>query len=103
MSSVSHIRYSPPEGVQMVETEEIRFKIGDACCSIANQDYDVRDGLARRHNSLWPLQGRKTSDLGTGRAFVGSVKLAMVVLSWKYGAIARRALHAPCRDWLATT
>jgi hypothetical protein len=91
MSSVSHIRYSPPEGVQMVETEEIRFKIGDACCSIANQDYDVRDDLVRRHNSLWPLQGHKTSDLGTGRAFVERIKLAIVVLSWKHEEIARRA------------
>jgi hypothetical protein len=33
MSSVNHIRYSPPEGVQMVETEEIRFKIGDAAAA----------------------------------------------------------------------
>jgi hypothetical protein len=57
----------------MVETEEIRFKIGDACCSIANQGYDVSDELVRRHNSLWPLQGRKTSDLGTGRAFSGRI------------------------------
>ena len=71
MSSVSHIRYSPPEGVQMVETEEIRFKIGDACCSIADQGYDVRDCLAHRHDMPILAAGTQNERVGDGPSVHG--------------------------------
>lgn len=66
---------TPLQGVQMVETEEIRFEIGDACCSIAGRGYDVRAELARRHTPPClgrPAAGTHIERLGTGRAFVGS-------------------------------
>lgn len=66
MSSVKRaLGQTPLQGVQMVETEEIRFELGDACCSIAGQGYDVRAELARPPQSAMDsLQGRISTDLG---------------------------------------
>ncbi|EAT85177.1 hypothetical protein SNOG_07711 [Parastagonospora nodorum SN15] len=52
MSSVSYSRLPPLGRLQMLVSEEIRFKIGDACCSILDR--------GRSPNSDWP-----PSDAGT--------------------------------------
>ena len=87
----------------MVETEEIRFEIGDACCSIVDRGYDVKAGLACRYDSLSLRRraaGTQNERLGDGPSVRGlAIDAAMVVLSWKDGAIARRATGAPCPSW----
>lgn len=52
----------------MYATEEIRFKAGDACCSILSQGYDVTLSEHMRVIGQQPLQGRAQKRVGTGRA-----------------------------------
>jgi hypothetical protein len=58
-------------------TEEIRFKAGDACCSILGRDMTwALSGHVRVIGSQ-PLQGRTQQQFGTGRAMVP-------VFSWRW-------------------
>jgi hypothetical protein len=96
MSSVSHIRLSPPGQAQTSMRLRRSGPRLETLSSIVLKGDDVGGSLARRHYWADALQGRKTSELGTGRAGDGKIS------SWRHGRTLDREAptDAPCQSWL---
>jgi hypothetical protein len=72
MSSVSYFRLPPLGRVQMRVTEEIRLKIGDACCSILHWAMTSGAGVVGEQRlATAPCRDIAANDLGAGRSFGG--------------------------------
>jgi hypothetical protein len=78
MSSVSGIEAPQSKTKQMYGTEEIRFKAGDAWCSILDRDHDVGPVRTRARHWSAPTAGTHA------RASLGRPEHKVSFLWWRW-------------------
>ena len=86
MSSVSGIEAPQSKTKQMYGTEEIRFKAGDAWCSILDWDHDVGPVRTRVRHLLAPTAGTHA------RASLGRAEQKVSFLWWRWSCCHERGL-----------